>query len=129
MAQCGSRACWFGLGVALGAALGATCAMLLRASPARGRPDPRADAPVVPSNASADRALTDDATDVVEYRGFVVHVFCHALGPGRFKALCDIWESGAVVLEGGGPPTTHARPEDARAAAISWARQWVQRNG
>ncbi|MCY1535602.1 hypothetical protein D9M68_710140 [compost metagenome] len=129
MAQCGSRACWFGLGVALGAVLGGACVVLARASPARGRPDSRADAPMVPANASADRALTDDATDVVEYRGFVIHVFCHALGPGRFKALCDIWESGAVVLEGGAPPTTHATPEDARAAAISWARQWVQRNG
>ncbi|WP_432259852.1 hypothetical protein [Cupriavidus sp. TMH.W2] len=128
MARCGSKACWFGLGVVLGAVAGGSCAMLVRAA-AQERALRRRDAPMVPSDATADQALTVDATDVVEYRGFVVHVFCHALGMGRFKALCDIWESGAVVLEGGGPPTTHVTAEEARSAAIAWARQWVQRNG
>ncbi|WP_354684862.1 hypothetical protein [Cupriavidus necator] len=145
MAECGSRACWFGLGIVLGAAVGGACAMLVRTataqgasqpgaqsgaqSPAQSLTQPQPDAPLVPSDSTSDRALTDAATDVVEYRGFVIHVFCHALGGGRFKALCDIWESGAVVLEGGAPPTIHATPDEARAAAIEWARQWVQRNG
>ncbi|EYS96152.1 hypothetical protein D8I24_7297 [Cupriavidus necator H850] len=128
MARCGSRACWFGLGAVLGAAVGSACAMLVRTA-AEQRVLRQRDAPLVPSDPAADQALTDTATDVVEYGGFVIHVYCHALGMGRFKALCDIWESGAVVLEGGAPPATHATPEDARAAAISWARQWVQHNG
>jgi hypothetical protein len=102
--------------------------MLVRSASAQRVPRQR-DAPLVPSDPTADQVLTDDATDVVEYRGFVIHVFCHALGMGRFKALCDIWESGAVVLEGGGPPSAHATPDEARAATIAWARQWVQRNG
>lgn len=127
MAESGSRACWFGLGIVLGAAVGGACALLVRTALAQARMPP--DAPVVPSDATSDRALTDAATDVAEYRGFVIHVFCHALGPERFKAVCDIWEAGAVVLEGGGPPATHATPDKARAAAIEWARQWVQRNG
>ncbi|AQV93620.1 hypothetical protein BJN34_06900 [Cupriavidus necator] len=128
MARCGSKACWFGLGMALGAVVGGACAMLVRTA-TQERVLRQRDAPMVPSDATADQALTVDATDVVEYRGFVIHVFCHALGMGRFKALCDIWESGAVVLEGGGPPTTHVTAEESRSAAIAWARQWVQRNG
>ncbi|MDQ0140071.1 hypothetical protein [Cupriavidus necator] len=127
MSGCASRACWFGLGLALGAAAGSALARCTRS--AATPPQAQSDAPLVPADVSADRALTDDATDVVEYRGFVIHVFCHALGMGRFKALCDIWESGAVVLEGGAPPTTHATPDEARSAAIAWAQQWVQRNG
>ncbi|SOZ37689.1 hypothetical protein [Cupriavidus neocaledonicus] len=128
MAGSGSKACWFGLGVLLGAAAGGALAWSARAAP--GRREPRqADAPLLPADVTADQVLTDAATDVVEYRGFVIHVFCHALGMGRFKALCDIWESGAVVLEGGAPPTTHATPDEARSAAIAWAQQWVQRNG
>ncbi|RDK11123.1 hypothetical protein [Cupriavidus lacunae] len=128
MARCGSKACWFGLGMALGAVVGGACAMLVRTA-TQERVLRQRDAAMVPSDATADQALTVDATDVVEYRGFVIHVFCHALGMGRFKALCDIWESGAVVLEGGGPPTTHMTAEESRSAAIAWARQWVQRNG
>lgn len=129
MARCGSKACWFGLGVALGAMVGGACAMLARTAAAQAPARLQPDAPVLPSDPTADRSLTDAATDVVEYGGFVIHVYCHALGPQRFKAVCDIWESGAVVLEGGAPPATHATPDKARAAAIEWARQWVQRNG
>ncbi|NSX12731.1 hypothetical protein [Cupriavidus taiwanensis] len=131
MAGCGSKACWFGLGVLLGAAAGGALAWSARTAAGQSEPrQPRQpDAPLLPADVTADQALTDAATDVVEYRGFVIHVFCHALGMGRFKAVCDIWESGAVVLEGGAPPTTHATPEEARSAAIAWAQQWVQRNG
>ena len=128
MAGCGSKTCWFGLGVLLGA--GAGCAMAWSARTAAGQREPdQSDAPLLPADVTSDQVLTDAATDVVEYRGFVIHVFCHALGMGRFKALCDIWESGAVVLEGGAPPTTHATADQARSAAIAWAQQWVQRNG
>jgi hypothetical protein len=73
--------------------------------------------------------LPEASTDIIEYRGFMVHVFCHAQGVGRFKAVCDIWEAGAVVLEGGGPPSTYPTAEEARVATIAWARQWVQHNG
>ncbi|MGN5479654.1 hypothetical protein ACTMU2_30385 [Cupriavidus basilensis] len=58
--------------------------------------------------------LPEPATDIVEYRGFVIHVFCHALGAGRFQAVCDIWDSGAVALEGGSPPSTYPTPAEAR---------------
>lgn len=128
MAGCGSKACWFGLGMLLGAAAGGVLASSARTAAGQREPH-QPDAPLLPADVTADQALTDAATDVVEYRGFVIHVFCHALGMGRFKALCDIWESGAVVLEGGAPPTTHATADAARAAAIAWAQQWVQRNG
>ena len=128
MAGCGSKACWFSVGVLLGAVAGGALARSARTA-ADQRDLRQPDAPVLPADVTADQVLTDAATDVVEYRGFVIHVFCHALGMGRFKALCDIWESGAVVLEGGAPPTTHATPDEARAAAIAWAQQWVQRNG
>ncbi|MFS8930855.1 hypothetical protein [Cupriavidus taiwanensis] len=131
MAGSGSKACWFGLGVLLGAAAGGALVRWAQsARTAAGQREPRqSDAPLLAADVTADQVLTDAATDVVEYRGFVIHVFCHALGMGRFKALCDIWESGAVVLEGGAPPITHATPDEARAAAIAWAQQWVQRNG
>jgi len=118
---------WFGLGLFLGAAAAAVCAMLAQS----GRADRRHVAPV-PAGPILDSGAglqADEATDVVEFRGFVIHVFCHALGAGRYKALCDIWESGAVVLEGGTSPMTYPTPEEARAAAIDWARQWVLRNG
>lgn len=128
MAGSGNKACWFGLGVLLGAAAGGALARSARAA-AGPRELRQSDAPLLPADVTADQVLTDAATDVVEYRGFVIHVFCHALGTGRFKALCDIWESGAVVLEGGAPPTTYATPDEARSAAIAWAQQWVQRNG
>ena len=128
MAHCDSRACWFGTGLLLGAAAAAVCAMLVRAERhgamsvggAAGRLDePSADFDPQP----------EVATDVVEYRGFVIHVFCHALGAGRYKAKCDIWESGAVALEGGSPPAIYATPSEARVAAVAWARHWVQNNG
>ncbi len=109
MARCGSRACWFGLGVVLGAAVGGACAMLVRTA-AEQRVLRQHDATLVPSDPAADQALTDTATDVVEYGGFVIHVYCHALGMGRFKALCDIWESGAWCWRAARPrPRTRRR--------------------
>ncbi|UDM49287.1 hypothetical protein [Cupriavidus sp. MP-37] len=128
MAESGSKACWFALGVLLGTVAGGALACSARATAGQ-RELRQPDAPLLPADVTSDQVLTDAATDVVEYRGFVIHVFCHALGMGRFKALCDIWESGAVVLEGGAPPTAHPTPDEARAAAIAWAQQWVQRNG
>ena len=129
MAHCQSKACWFGLGLLSGAA--AACLYAWLANGARRDMGAGAAAAVLAGQGQAvdPEPLPEPATDIVEYRGFVIHVFCHALGAGRFRAVCDIWDSGAVALEGGSPPSTYPTAAEARVAAIAWARQWVQHNG
>ncbi|KAF7963416.1 hypothetical protein AWV79_27920 [Cupriavidus sp. UYMMa02A] len=131
MAHCQSKACWFGLGLLSGAA--AACLYAWLTNGARRDAERVADAVLAAQGQAAQAVdpepLPEPATDIVEYRGFVIHVFCHALGTGRFRAVCDIWDSGAVALEGGSPPSTYPTPAEARVAAIAWARQWVQHNG
>jgi len=131
MAHCQSRACWFGLGLLSGAVAACLYAWL-----AQGVRRDAGTCAAAAGRADREYALDTDplaeaeaATDVIEYRGFVIHVFCRALGGGRFRAVCDIWDSGAVALEGGSPPSTYPTPEEARVATIAWARQWVQHNG
>jgi len=129
MAHCQSRACWFGLGLLSGAALACLGTWAAR-SACRQAGARAAEAALAAQEPSLDpEPLPEAASDIIEYRGFMVHVFCHALGVGRFKAVCDIWEAGAVVLEGGGPPAAYPTAEEARLATIAWARQWVQHNG
>lgn len=127
MAHCQSRACWFGLGLLSGAALACLCTWA--ANSACRQAGARAAETALTAQEQAPEPEPEAATDIIEYRGFMVHVFCHALGVGRFKAVCDIWEAGAVVLESGAPPAAYPTAEEARQATIAWARQWVQHNG
>lgn len=136
MARFESPAGWFGAGLVAGIAVAGACLALARAR--RLAPVPTRDADIAADSQLPDRAANDardsmppmqgTATEVFEYKGFVIHVFCTAAG-GRYKAFCDIWESGAVVLENGGPATTYDTPREATAAAGAWARRWVQDNG
>lgn len=129
MAHCHNRACWFGLGLLSGAAVACLGAWLANGE-RRDAGAGMAAAMLAEQEQAVDpEPLPEAATDIVEYRGFVVHVFCHALGASRYRGVCDIWDSGAVALEGGSPPTTYPTPEEARMATIAWARQWVQHNG
>ena len=127
MMQRESRACWFAAGMLTGAMAAALCAVMggRRARQAIG------DAGVadVPEPSVAASHETDGGSDMFEYRGFVVHLFWQALGPERYRAWCDIWEAGAVVQEAGGPPATYFTAAEARNAASTWARHWVQNNG
>ncbi len=115
---------WFGAGVVAGAAVTGLCMALARVG--RRAPAHGGDAA---TNRDPMPAVQETAADMFEYRGFVIHVFCMALGDGRYKSLCDIWESGAVVLESGGPAAIFASPHEAAAAGGAWARHWVQGNG
>ncbi|WER44586.1 hypothetical protein CupriaWKF_09495 [Cupriavidus sp. WKF15] len=117
------------MGLLTGVALACLCAWAAKSARRHAEAGATESMPAAPEQAVDPKPLPEAATDIVEYRGFMVHVFCHALSIDRFKAVCDIWEAGAVVLEGGGPPATYPTPDEARVAAIAWARQWVQRNG
>lgn len=125
-----SRACWFAAGMLTGAITAGLCALLgsLRARRA-GDPGSAQDTSAGPARAVAASHQTDGGSDMFEYRGFVVHLFWQALAPERYRAWCDIWESGAVVQEAGGPPSTFFSAAEARLAAGAWARHWVQNNG
>lgn len=124
MGQRGSRACWFAAGVLAGAVAASLCAR--RAIAGLGV-DP---AQPLAGGANALASLEPErGSDMFEYRGFVVHLFWQALGLGRYKAWCDIWEAGAVVQEAGGPPATYPTAAEARMAAGAWARHWIQNNG
>lgn len=129
MAHCQSRACWFGLGLLSGAVLAGLSVWAAKSAGRHAGARAAETAGAAQEQSIDPEPLPEAATDIVEYRGFVIHVFCHALGVGRFKAVCDIWEAGAVVLEGGAPPAAYPTVGEARVAAIAWARQWVQHNG
>ncbi|CAG2144290.1 hypothetical protein LMG31506_02973 [Cupriavidus yeoncheonensis] len=129
MAHCQSRACWFGLGLLSGAALACLSTWAAKSAHRQVGAGAAETALAAQQQALESEPLPEAATDIIEYRGFMVHVFCHALGVGRFKAVCDIWEAGAVVLESGAPPAAYPTAEEARLATIAWARQWVQNNG
>ncbi|WP_066738516.1 hypothetical protein [Cupriavidus sp. D384] len=137
-----SRTCWFAAGLLTGAITAGLCAWLggQRARNASGlagtlaeadadRADEAGHAPAGPARSMAASHATDGGSDMFEYRGFVVHLFWQALAPERYRAWCDIWESGAVVQEAGGPPATFLSAGEARLAAGAWARHWVQNNG
>lgn len=129
MAHGQGKACWFGLGLLSGGALACLCAWAAKCACRQAGKGAAESALADQEQALDPDPLPEAATDIIEYRGFMVHVFCHALGAGRFKAVCDIWEAGAVVLEGGAPPAAYPTAEEARLATIAWARQWVQHNG
>ncbi len=127
MSQCESRACWFAGGLLTGAIVAGLCAVLAsRRVPLAVDPAATDDPSPAPQAASHP---TDAGSEMFEYRGFVVHLFCQALGADRYRSWCDIWESGAVVQEAGGPPATYATATEARMAAGAWARHWIQNNG
>ncbi|MDF3833131.1 hypothetical protein P3W85_09235 [Cupriavidus basilensis] len=65
---------------------------------------------------------------IKEYRGYVVHVFCKTIKDGLHIASCAIWEDGAVVQDARSIGRNHATPDDAKAAAYEWARQWIDAN-
>jgi len=129
MGQRESRACWFAAGVLAGAVAASLCAMRAMARVRARAQQALPEAPGFDAPAQALSVAPEGGSEMFEYRGFVVHLFWQALGPGRYKAWCDIWEAGAVVQEAGGPPATYPTAAEARMAAGAWARHWVQNNG
>ncbi|MCY0854849.1 MULTISPECIES: hypothetical protein [unclassified Cupriavidus] len=125
------RISWFGAGVVLGAALAGACFALARQSQKQITGGAHDDSSIRQADEASSAGKRSDAvaTDIFEFKGHVIHIFCHVVTGGLYKASCDIWEDGAVVLEAGAVGTTYPTPEEAKAAAHGWAKHWVDSNG
>jgi len=64
----------------------------------------------------------------LEYKGYVVHVFCDKIRDGAYLACCEIWEDAAVVQEARSVGREHSSPIAARDAAYAWAMRWIDAN-
>ncbi len=68
------------------------------------------------------------ASDTMEYKGHVVHVFCDQIRDGSYLASCEIWEDAAIVQETRSVGREHASAQAARDAAYAWAMRWIDAN-